>query len=136
MKINRLSKLVKKLDLSLSIAEINEQVNALIGKGDKFFNYILGDFSPKYFPIPSLLKEEIIKSYQENNTNYPELGGMKKLKQAIVFVAKSFGALTDSKSYFSHVKMHLLIQKMRFQIQNVTFVKKCAPGKARGGSMR
>jgi aspartate aminotransferase len=65
-------------------AEINEKIR----KGEKIYNYTIGDFDPKIFPIPAELTEEIIKAYQNKQTNYPVANGMPDLRKAVAeFIA-------------------------------------------------
>jgi len=78
----KLSKLAENSN-SLSISNLSEKVDEKNHNGDEVFNFTLGDFAPKEFPIPIKLEEEIIKAYREKKTNYPFIGGMKELRQAI-----------------------------------------------------
>ncbi len=59
-------------------AEINEKIR----NGDKIYNYTIGDFDPKIFPIPAELNEAIVKAYREHQTNYPAANGMAELRKA------------------------------------------------------
>lgn len=59
-------------------AEINEKIH----KGEKIYNYTIGDFDPNIFPIPAELNEAIIKAYREHHTNYPAANGMVELRKA------------------------------------------------------
>ena len=60
-------------------AEINEKIR----KGEKIYNYTIGDFDPKIFPIPVELNEAIIKAYENKHTNYPAANGMIELRKAV-----------------------------------------------------
>ncbi len=60
-------------------AEINERIR----KGERIFNYTIGDFDPKLFPIPQELTDEIIKAYQEHETNYPAANGIQELRNGV-----------------------------------------------------
>lgn len=71
------------------IVKLAGEVNALIAKGEKIYNLTIGDFNPEQFPIPTLLKEEIIKAYEEDQTNYPPGNGVKALRQSISALLKS-----------------------------------------------
>ena len=73
------------------ISRLSEQVDAKIQQGEKIFNCTLGDFSPKHFPIPQELENEIINAYREKHTNYPFIGGMQELRTAIANHIKLFG---------------------------------------------
>ncbi|MFM2135500.1 MAG: hypothetical protein RL021_900 [Bacteroidota bacterium] len=60
-------------------AEIHEKIR----NGDRIFNYTIGDFDPRIFPIPAELTEEIIKAYQQHHTNYPAANGMPELRKVV-----------------------------------------------------
>lgn len=70
-------------------AEINEKLR----KGEKIFNYTVGDFNPKIFPIPAELKKEIVKAYEEDETNYPPADGILELRQAVSEFLRTKGKL-------------------------------------------
>lgn len=65
-------------------AEVNEKIKA----GEKIYNLTIGDFNPKIFPIPSELKQEIIKAYEADETNYPAADGILPLRQAVSYFIK------------------------------------------------
>ena len=48
-------------------AEINEKIR----NGERIYNYTIGDFDPKIFPIPTELNDAIIKAYQNRQTAWP-----------------------------------------------------------------
>lgn len=75
------------------IRKISGAINERIEKGEKIYNLTIGDFSPKVFPIPSGLKEEIIKAYSEDQTNYPPADGMKITREAISKFLKERGGI-------------------------------------------
>ena len=60
-------------------AEIQEKIR----KGERIFNYTIGDFDPKIFPIPASLTEAIIKAYNNHQTNYPSANGILDLRKAV-----------------------------------------------------
>ncbi len=86
----KLSKLANGLT-SLSISKLSEKIDEKNRKGQDICNFTLGDFSPKYFPIPQKLEEEIITAYHQKHTNYPFVGGMRELREAIAKHLKLFG---------------------------------------------
>lgn len=65
------------------IIKLGNEVNERIRAGEPIANFTIGDFNPAVFPIPARLLEEIIKAYQEGNTNYPMANGMPELRTAI-----------------------------------------------------
>ena len=59
--------------------EIREKVN----QGETIYNFTIGDFDPKIFPIPAELKTAIQQAYDADETNYPEANGMLKLRKSV-----------------------------------------------------
>lgn len=64
------------------IIKLASEINEKIKKGEKIFNYTIGDFDPKIFPIPQGLNDAIVKAYHENHTNYPAANGISELRNA------------------------------------------------------
>ena len=75
------------------IIKLAADVNEKIKQGHKIYNLTIGDFNPNFFPIPSELKKQIIKAYQDNQTNYPPSDGMPDLKKAVANLLKERGDL-------------------------------------------
>ncbi len=90
-----LSKTAKEL-IPSGIRKISDKVNERIEKGEKIFNLTIGDFSPKVFPIPSVLKDEIKKAYDEAQTNYPPSDGVAGLREAASKYIKERGGFDYS----------------------------------------
>lgn len=65
------------------IIKLAGEVKAKIAAGEKIYNLTIGDFNPSIFPIPSELKAEIIKAYENNETNYPAANGIQPLREAV-----------------------------------------------------
>lgn len=65
------------------IIKLAGEIRELIAKGERIYNFTIGDFDPKIFPIPAELKAEIIKAYQDDETNYPAADGMADLRKAV-----------------------------------------------------
>jgi aspartate aminotransferase len=79
------------------IIKLAGEINEKIKRGEKIFNFTIGDFDPSIFPIPYELKEEIIKAYQDNQTNYPAANGIQKLRDSVaLFIEKYQGLSYDS----------------------------------------
>jgi aspartate aminotransferase len=70
-------------------AEINEKIR----NGERIFNYTIGDFDPKIFPIPTELNSAIIKAYENRHTNYPAANGMPMLREVVSEFVKDFQGL-------------------------------------------
>lgn len=75
------------------IIKIAGEIRDKIKQGEKIDNLTIGDFDPLIFPIPLALKDEIIKAYQNGETNYPEANGVHDLRKAISGYLKTFGGL-------------------------------------------
>ncbi|MDD5361805.1 MAG: aminotransferase class I/II-fold pyridoxal phosphate-dependent enzyme [Ignavibacteria bacterium] len=78
------------------IRKISDKVDERIANGEKIFNLTIGDFSPKVFPIPEALKNEIKIAYDENLTNYPPANGVPNIRQAISKYLKERGGFDYS----------------------------------------
>ena len=65
------------------IIKLAWEVNDRIKKGEKIYNLTIGDFNPKFFPIPAELKKEILSAYQNDETNYPPAEGVPELRNAV-----------------------------------------------------
>ena len=65
------------------IIKLAGEVKKKIANGEKIYNYTIGDFDPEIFPIPTELKDEIIKAYQAGHTNYPAANGMEELRKSV-----------------------------------------------------
>lgn len=70
------------------IIKLNAEINQLKSKGVHIYNLTIGDFDSNIFPIPELLKEEILKAYHNNETNYPPADGILALRQQVSSLLK------------------------------------------------
>ena len=75
------------------IIKLAGEINEKIKNGEKIYNLTIGDFNPKYFPIPQTLKDGIIKAYNNDETNYPPADGVLTLRQAVATFLKNRGGL-------------------------------------------
>jgi aspartate aminotransferase len=83
----------KSLDAALSdsvrglqesgILRITRQVRTMIARGETVVNLTVGDFDPRYFPIPAKLSHAIQSAIARGETNYPNPEGVLVLRQAI-----------------------------------------------------
>jgi aspartate aminotransferase len=74
------------------IIRIAAEINEKIKKGEKIYNYTIGDFDPKIFPIPQELEKEIVAAYHDRHTNYPAAPGIVELRKAVsTFLNKTEG---------------------------------------------
>lgn len=65
------------------IVRLGAIIKEKIKEGNHIYNYTIGDFDSSQFPIPELLKEEIIKAYNEGFTTYPASEGEMDLRNAV-----------------------------------------------------
>ncbi len=77
-----LSKMVRGLQES-GILRITRQVRAMLARGETVVNLTVGDFDPRYFPIPKKLSQLIQNAVARGETNYPNPEGLPVLRQAI-----------------------------------------------------
>lgn len=78
----KVSKLAKNL-IGSEIVKIGNEVNDLKAKGANIANLTIGDLNSNLYPIPQLLKDGILKAYQNNLTNYPPANGLLNLRTAV-----------------------------------------------------
>lgn len=76
------------------IIKLAGEIRSLIAQGHQIFNFTIGDFDPKIFPIPVELKDEIIAAYNNNETNYPAADGILELRKAVVGLIQKWQGLT------------------------------------------
>lgn len=90
------------LDAALSVAarglhesgilKITRQVRAMLARGESVVNLTVGDFDPRYFPIPEKLARGIQDAVARGETNYPNPEGIPALRQSISdYVARTAG---------------------------------------------
>ena len=65
------------------IVKLGGDIREKIRRGEKIYNFTVGDFDPTIFPIPKQLEEEIISAYRQHFTNYPAAEGNLDLREAI-----------------------------------------------------
>jgi len=75
------------------IIKLASEVNEKIRNGEHIFNLTIGDFDPSIFPIPELLKEQIIGAYESGQTNYPTSNGMVELRRAVSGYLSTYGGI-------------------------------------------
>ncbi len=78
----KLSHLAETL-IGSEIVKLGGEIREKISKGETIYNFTVGDFDPKIFPIPKALEEAIVQAYREHFTNYPAAEGNADLRQAI-----------------------------------------------------
>jgi aspartate aminotransferase len=65
------------------IVTLGGDIREKIRQGHRIYNFTVGDFDPKIFPIPRELENEIVEAYRQHFTNYPAAEGNLDLREAI-----------------------------------------------------
>jgi aspartate aminotransferase len=87
----KVSKMAENL-IGSEIIKLAGEIREKMARGEKVYNFTIGDFDPSIFPIPQELKLEIIDALHKEHTNYPPSEGMLELRQSVsYFLKKSFG---------------------------------------------
>ncbi|HEV8611918.1 MAG TPA: aminotransferase class I/II-fold pyridoxal phosphate-dependent enzyme, partial [Gemmatimonadales bacterium] len=74
------------------ILKIAADVRELADADRPFCNLTVGDFDPRQFPVPALLRDLAVRALQAGETNYPPSDGVLALRQAVVeFTAREHG---------------------------------------------
>ena len=74
------------------IVRLGAMIKEKIKEGNHIYNYTIGDFDSAQFPIPELLKQEIINAYNEGFTTYPSAEGELDLRKAVsAFIERKQG---------------------------------------------
>ena len=81
-KTRKLSNLAETL-VGSEIVKLGADIKAKINKGDKIYNFTIGDFDSSIFPIPKKLELEIIEAYQNKLTTYPPADGILRLRESV-----------------------------------------------------
>lgn len=79
---DRVSPIASKL-VGSEILKIAAEIRALKAQGKPICNLTVGDFDPKQFPIPEVLRQNITDAYAAHETNYPPSNGMPELRSAV-----------------------------------------------------
>jgi aspartate aminotransferase len=91
----KLSHLAETL-IGSEIVKLGGEIRDKIRKGEKIYNFTIGDFDPEIFPIPKELEDEIIEAYRRHFTNYPAAEGNLDLRDAISRFIKDWEGLDYS----------------------------------------
>ncbi len=75
------------------ILRIAGEIRELVAQGRPVCNLTVGDFNPRFFPIPRELQEGIQRAYASGETNYPPSDGLPGLRRAVTnYTAREWGA--------------------------------------------
>jgi aspartate aminotransferase len=88
----KLSQLAETL-IGSEIVKLGGEIRDLIRRGERIYNFTVGDFDPNIFPIPRQLEDGIIDAYRKHYTNYPASEGNLDLREAISEFAKNYNGL-------------------------------------------
>ena len=65
------------------ILKIAADIRTMVAEGHAICNLTVGDFNPKYFPIPAALEKSIGAALKAGETNYPPSDGILQLRKAV-----------------------------------------------------
>lgn len=82
MSTSKLSHLAETL-IGSEIVKLGGIIKDKISKGDHIYNYTIGDFDSKEFPIPKILEDAIVDAYRNGATTYPAADGELDLRIAV-----------------------------------------------------
>jgi len=85
--MSQLSQLAETL-IGSEIVRLGNEIAVRINRGEKIYNYTIGDFDPQIFPIPQELEDAIVDAYRNKLTNYPPGDGVLELRQAVAAFIK------------------------------------------------
>jgi aspartate aminotransferase len=92
MKLSHLSHTL----IGSEIVKLGGDIRERIRQGETIYNFTVGDFDPKIFPIPQELEDAIVDAYRHHFTNYPLGEGNLDLREAIASYSKTFQGLEYS----------------------------------------
>jgi aspartate aminotransferase len=75
------------------IVKLGNRISERIRQGETIYNYTIGDFDPRIFPIPAALETAIIAAYESKYTSYPAAEGIRDLREAVSRFIKEWEGL-------------------------------------------
>lgn len=84
MKLSHLSETL----IGSEIVKLGGEIREKIRKGERIYNFTVGDFDPSIFPIPKELEDAIVDAYRKHFTNYPAAEGNLDLREALISFIK------------------------------------------------
>jgi aspartate aminotransferase len=92
MKLSHLSHTL----IGSEIVKLGGEIRERIRKGERIYNFTVGDFDPHIFPIPKELEDAIVDAYRNRFTNYPPGEGSLELREAVSNFARDYQGLQYS----------------------------------------
>jgi aspartate aminotransferase len=89
MKLSYLSETL----IGSEIVKLGGEIREKIRKGERIYNFTVGDFDPSIFPIPKELEDAIVDAYRKHFTNYPAAEGNLDLREAVISFTKEMEGL-------------------------------------------
>ena len=89
MKLSHLSQTL----IGSEIVKLGGEIRERIRQGETIYNFTVGDFDPKIFPIPKELEDAIVDAYRQHFTNYPLGEGNLDLRHAVSDFVKEYQGL-------------------------------------------
>ncbi|MGZ3952552.1 MAG: pyridoxal phosphate-dependent aminotransferase [Flavisolibacter sp.] len=89
MKLSHLSHTL----IGSEIVKLGGEIRERIRNGERIYNFTVGDFDPKIFPIPKELEDGVVEAYRQHFTNYPLGEGNLDLREAVSAFAKQYQGL-------------------------------------------
>jgi aspartate aminotransferase len=89
MKLSHLSHTL----IGSEIVKLGGEIRERIRKGERIYNFTVGDFDPHIFPIPQELEDAIVEAYRNKFTNYPPGEGSLELREAVSAFARQYQGL-------------------------------------------
>ncbi len=83
----KLSRLAETL-IGSEIVRLGADIRAKIQKGEKIYNFTIGDFDSSIFPIPKELENQIVAAYRDKFTTYPPAEGILALRESVATFIK------------------------------------------------
>jgi len=78
----QLSQLAESL-IGSEIVRLGNEIKDKIRAGSRIYNFTIGDFDSRIFPIPQELEKGIHEAYKEGYTNYPPAEGILELRESV-----------------------------------------------------
>lgn len=89
MKLSHLSQTL----IGSEIVKLGGEIRERIRQGETIYNFTVGDFDPRIFPIPKELEDAIVDAYRQHFTNYPLGEGNLDLRHAVSDFVKEYQGL-------------------------------------------